>query len=236
MHIAFLDTNTDRSPFGLSHPKECDKFRALLQPFAPDWTYDDYYAPDGAFPADLSAYDGVMISGSVASVNDPDPWVAQLLDTIRTAVAAQVPVFGACFGHQAIAKAMGGTVSANPQGWVLGRYETHNHAPAPWMDTAPGPMALHAAHKEQVTTPPEGFTILAGTEAVPNGHMAMGRGVFSTQYHPELDRDFMLELFGEMTEITTTAVLDKARSGMTGAVDGARMAQWVVAFFQQAKS
>ena len=235
MHIAFLDTNTDRSAFGQSHPKECDKFRTLLQPFASDWTYDSFSAPDGAFPADLSAYDGVMISGSIASVNDPDAWVAQLLSTIRAAVDADVPVFGACFGHQAIAKALGGTVSANPQGWVLGRYETHNHTPAPWMKTPPGPMALHAAHKEQVTIPPVGATILAGTEAVPNGHMVLGRRVFSTQYHPELDSGFMLELFDEMAGSTAPTVLSDARAGMQGDVDDARMAQWVVAFFNQAK-
>lgn len=235
MHIAFLDTNTDRSDFGQSHPKECVKFRRLLTPYAPDWTYDDFYAPQGAFPEDLRGYDGVMISGSVASVNDPDPWVTQLMQVIREAVAADVPVFGACFGHQAIAKALGGTVSKNPQGWVLGRYETHNHTPAPWMGDTPGPMALNAAHKEQVMVPPPGATILAGTEAVPNGHMALGNRVFSTQYHPELDHDFMLELFDEMRGDADPEVLNLARAGMPGAIDSAQMARWIVAFFEQSK-
>jgi len=236
MHIAFIDTNTDRSAFGLSHPKEWEKFRTLLAPIAPDWRYDDFYAPDGAFPDLSRGYDGIMISGSVASVNDPAPWVAQLMDAIRAAVEAGVPVFGACFGHQAIAKALGGAVTKNPQGWVLGRFETHNHTPAPWMNTAPGPMALHAAHKEQVSAPPPGAQILAGTDTVPNGHMALGRKVFSTQYHPELDHAFMMALFDEMEGEADTAVLNAARAGMEGPVDSAQMARWIVAFFEQAKA
>ena len=137
---------------------------------------------------------------------------------------------------EAIAKALGGAVTKNPQGWVLGRFETHNHTPAPWMNTAPGPMALHAAHKEQVSAPPPGAQILAGTDTVPNGHMALGRKVFSTQYHPELDHAFMMALFDEMEGEADASVLNAARAGMEGPVDSAQMARWIVAFFEQAKA
>lgn len=233
MHIAFLDTNTDRSAFGLSHPSECEKFRALLGGPAPDWRYSDFRVSEGQFPDDLAGYDGVMISGSIASVNDPDAWIARLLDGIRAAKAAEIPVFGACFGHQAIAKALGGEVGKNPQGWVLGPYETHTHAPAIWMDRG-GSMVLQAAHKEQVLRPPPGTRIHAGTEAVPIGHLSIGNRIFGTQYHPELDRDFMAGLFDEMADLVAPEVLDQARDRLSRDVDDARMARWIVAFFEQA--
>ncbi|MCB1407058.1 MAG: type 1 glutamine amidotransferase [Rhodobacteraceae bacterium] len=234
MHIALIDTNTDLSDFGQSHPSEVQKFRALLAPHAPDWRLTGFRAPDGALPPDITAFDGMMISGSIASVNDPDAWVGEVLDLVREAVARNVPVFGACFGHQAIAKALGGTVGYNPQGWVLGRYETHNHSPAPWMDHL-GPMALTAAHKEQVLVPPPGAAIHAGTEAVPNGHLSLGNTVFSTQYHPELDAPFMHGLFDVMEGSVDPDTLAQARAGMDGPLDSDQFARWIVAFFEQAQ-
>ena len=42
----------------------------------------------------------------------------------QLANALRVPLFGACFGHQAIALALGGSVEANPGGWVFGTTAT----------------------------------------------------------------------------------------------------------------
>lgn len=75
---------------------------------------------DGIFPKDITAFDGVIITGSPASVHDDMPWVAPLLDQIREAFQSETPIFGACFGHQAIAVALGGGVTHNPKGWAFG--------------------------------------------------------------------------------------------------------------------
>ena len=232
MHIAFLDTNTDRSALATRHASEVMKFRTLLEPVAPDWQFHDFRVTEGAFPGALAGFDGVMISGSPASVNDPAPWVARLMDTIRQAVAAEVPVFGACFGHQAVAAALGGTVGYNPQGWVLGRVETVNHSPAPWMSGAKPAMALHAAHKEQVTALPPGARVLAGTDSVPHGHLALGARVFTTQYHPEITPDFMADLIEEMAPELAPELTKAARASLPGPLDDALMADWIARFFR----
>lgn len=236
MHIAVLDTNTDDSDFGRSHPEETEKFRQLLAPVAPEWRFTGYKVSAGDFPETLDGLDGLLVTGSVASVNDPDPWVTRLLDLIRDAHDQEVPVFGACFGHQAVAKALGGEVGDNPQGWVLGRYETANHAPAPWMNDAAPAMALHAAHKEQVTVPPPGARIHAGTKDVPYGHMSVGSKVFSTQYHPELSHDFMQGLIDHLDGELDADVLKGARTSLSGAVHDREMARWIKAFFEQAQA
>jgi len=236
MHIAFLDTNIDRSALAARHPGEVDKFRTLMGPAAPGWTYADFRVTEGHFPAALAGFDGVMISGSPASVNDPTPWMARLEAVIREAVAQGVPVFGACLGHQAVAKALGGRVGRNPQGWVLGRVESRIHAPAPWMAGAEPVVALHAAHNEQVLTLPPTARVLGGTDATPYGHLAYGAGVFTTQYHPELTRDFMLDLVGEMTPGLDAAIARTARESLAAPVDDARMARWIAAFFHQARN
>lgn len=235
MHIALLDANTDDSAFAARHPNEAEKFQALMTPAAPDMRLQGFRVVEGHFPDAPGAFDGLMISGSPASVNDPDEWIARLKALIRQAVAERVPVFGACFGHQAVAAALGGRVGPNPQGWVLGRAETENHNPAPWMAAAPTQMALHAAHNEQVLAPPEGARLLGGSAGCKVGQLALGEHVFTTQYHPEITRDFMAELLDELAGKVPDAVLAEARAGLDGPEHSALMARWIRDFFARAR-
>ena len=71
----------------------------------------DQGLPIPVSPADSS---GLVFMGGPMSVNDDQPWIADSLDLIRAAVAADIPVLGHCLGGQLMAKALGGTVSANP--------------------------------------------------------------------------------------------------------------------------
>lgn len=235
MHIAFLDANTDRSPLAARNPSEAEKFRALLQPHAPELVLHDFRATEGAFPEGLAGFDGIMVSGSPASVNDDGAWIARLLNLIREAVAAELPVFGACFGHQAVAQALGGTVGRNPQGWVLGRVQVPTLARAPWMPGAPVSVGLHAAHNEQVLVPPPGARTLGGTEATPHGHLALGLRVFSTQYHPEITSAFMDELIEALEDEIAPEAIARARTSRAEPLDSGLMAEWIAHFFAQAR-
>lgn len=235
MHIAVFDANIDASPFAARHPREGAKFRALLGPRAAGWRFSDFDVHKGVFPEALTGIDGILISGSPASVNDPDPWVERLMQVIREAVAEEIPVFGACFGHQAIARALGGTVGKNPdKGWRLGRVESAVLAPAPWIGAAQD-IALHAAHKEQVTVLPKGMTVLGGTADVPFGHLALGKRVYSTQYHPELDTAFMADLLGVMQPDLPAPVHEGAVASLEKPADNALKADWIARFLEQAR-
>ena len=236
MHIAFLDANTDRSPLAARNPSEAEKFRALLQPHAPELVLHDFRATEDAFPEGLAGFDGIMVSGSPASVNDDGAWIARLLDLIRAAVAQELPVFGACFGHQAVAQALGGTVGRNPQGWVLGRVQVPTLARAPWMPGAPASDGLHAAHNEQVLVHPPGARILGGTVATPHGHLALGSKVFSTQYHPEITSAFMDELIEALDGEIAPEAISRARTSRAEPLESGLMAEWIARFFAQARA
>ena len=68
--------------------------------------------------------DAILITGSGASANDDDVWVIQLQQYVRNMydrpLTQSVAILGSCFGHQIIAKALGGVVAANPNGWETG--------------------------------------------------------------------------------------------------------------------
>ncbi|MGV8984851.1 MAG: type 1 glutamine amidotransferase [Cypionkella sp.] len=235
MHIAVLVTNTDDSPFASGHPNDAEKFRAFLQPRRPGWQISTFDLPSGEFPADLSAYDGFIIGGSPASVNDDAAWIGRLMEGVRAIVAQGVPLFGACFGHQAIAVALGGKVTRNPGGWVFGVTSTQTKDPAPWMADATAPIRVNAAHSEQVTELPPGAQVIGGNAECPHGSFRIGTRVFTTQYHPEMSQAFMAALVEEYGPKLPPEVARAARASVAQPAEIDRMANWIVGFFEQAE-
>ena len=233
MHIAVLVTNTDDSGFAARHPRDDEKFRRLIATVRPTWRMTAFDLPKGAFPADPGGFDGLLIGGSPASVLDDTPWIARLLTLIRSAHAAGVPMVGACFGHQAIARALGGRVGANPGPFVLGAAETEITAPAPWMVGA-GRIRLAAAHGEQVAELPPGAEVVGRSDGCPIAAYRIGTRVFATQYHPEMTADFAAALVEEFAPYVPPAVGAAARAALQGGIEGPRFAEWIARFFEQA--
>ncbi len=71
-------------------------------------------------PASARAFAGIGMMGGPMSANDDLPWNAPLLDLLRDAVSADVPVIGHCLGGQLFAKSLGakiGRATATEIGW-----------------------------------------------------------------------------------------------------------------------
>ena len=119
-HIGVLMTATDTPPFAAEFPDDGEAFRNLLSPERPDWRFSIVYVKDNEFPERVRDYDGYVITGSPATVTDDRPWIRRLLGLIREIDAERIPLAGVCFGHQAIALALGGEVERAKQGWGFG--------------------------------------------------------------------------------------------------------------------
>ena len=124
---------------------------------------------------DPRAVDGVVALGSDRSVHaSTDPWIAPQLDFLRAAHEARVPVLGICFGGQALAAALGGTVTAAPRteiGWI--DVDGDDGYGGSWFTW----------HEDAFTVPP-GAVELARAPSGPQA-FALGRSV-GLQYHPEV--------------------------------------------------
>ena len=223
MHIALLMTNTDESEFAQARPKDGEKFTTMIQSVRPDWQVAVFPVKDGVFP-DLGArFDGWLIGGSPASVHDDDAWVTDLFALIRRLVAEGQPIFGACFGHQAIAMALGGHVAKNPGGWVFGLVETAIEGV---------PMKLYGSHVEQVVNLPPGAVVLGGTEECPVGSFAIPGRVMTTQYHPEMSHGFISDLVEEYASDLPPEVVTRARRSLTERADSEAIAERIARFFE----
>ena len=130
------------------------------------------------FPPDPSGFDLVASLGSDLSAAATDPaWIGDEVRFLGAAAEAGVPVLGLCFGGQALAIALGGSVrpADEPEvGWMDVITEDPAALPAgPW---------LHF-HWE-VFDPPPGARVLARSAA---GAAAFELGPhLATQFHPEV--------------------------------------------------
>ena len=150
---------TGQAPEGIraDWPSYPAMFETLLAPHLPGWTYQSVALSRGQTLPDPAGLDAILITGSPAGVYDDVPWMTSLMDFIRWAANAQVPQIGICFGHQAIAHALGAKVAKSDKGWGIGRHVYDVIAAPSWM-RAPPPdtFSLGVSHQDQVLPLPPG--------------------------------------------------------------------------------
>ena len=148
---------------------------------------------------DLDELSGIFVGGGPFNASDPpekksavqrrvEAEFDSLLDEV---VARDFPFLGACYGV--------GTVGAHQGAVIDGTYRepigvvevarTPAGAADPLLAALPDRFAAFVGHKEAITTLPASATLLASSESCPVQMFRVGRNVYATQFHPELDVD-----------------------------------------------
>ncbi len=96
-----------------------------------------------------------------------------------------VPVFGICYGFQAMAQALGGTVARTGTS-EYGRTEL-NVVGGELHSDLPGTQPVWMSHGDAVTSAPAGFEVIASSAGAPvAGFENRARRLAGVQYHPEV--------------------------------------------------
>lgn len=137
------------------------------------------------------AFSGLVFMGGPMSVNDDLPWIPPVLDLIRQAVAQDIPVLGHCLGGQLMAKALGGSVAANPVkeiGW--GDVQVDSHSAAwHWFGEMAGFNSFHW-HGETFQLPPQA-THLLSSQFCKNQAFSIADMHLGFQCHIEMTEDMV---------------------------------------------
>ncbi|WZH36788.1 MAG: glutamine amidotransferase [Microbacterium enclense] len=148
---------------------------------------------------DLDAISGILVGGSPFNASDPlekkspvqrrvESEMATLLDEV---VARDLPFLGACYGV--------GTLGTHLDAEIDGTYSepisvvevslTSEGRADPLAADLPDTFSAFVGHKEAITTLPPAATLLASSPTCPVQMFRVGRNVYATQFHPELDVD-----------------------------------------------
>ncbi len=139
----------------------------------------------------LDEVDALLIGGAGKySATQRYPWTEPLDDLVRRAVDRRLPILGSCWGHQIIARALGGRVIHDPDrselgcGWV-GLTDAGDKDPL--FCRFPDRFRANMGHHDRVVELPPGTTELARNDQPNQAFRLDGAPVYGTQFHSELD-------------------------------------------------
>jgi len=196
--------------------------------------------------ADMLSRDPValIVSGGPSSVYEEG---APTVD--QEVFEAGVPLLGICYGHQLLARALGGAVEKTGLR-EYGRTEAEIVDPGAVLDGSPATQTVWMSHGDTVNRAPEGFTVGAKTAGSPVAAIEdRDRRMVGVQWHPEvrhtplgqdLLENFLYRVAGIDPDWTNEGVIDeqvtrirdrvgdgRAICGLSGGVDSAVVAALV---------
>ncbi len=233
MKLTIIESGLPPEDIRADWPRYPAMFEALIGQVDDGFTYETCSIVTGdAFP-DPATLDGVIHTGSAYGVYDDVDWMADLMGFIRDAAAANVPQFGICFGHQAMAEALGGKVVKSDKGWGVGRHEYDTPHRPDWMGTGPERFALAVSHQDQVVAVPEGTHVTARSDFCEYAGLAYaGSPSASFQGHPEFDAGFCSALHELRRERIGSDLVDDALASFAAPLDSVSVARWMADFFR----
>ena len=233
MHIAILQagrTNPDMPAEFQDYP---DMFKTLFaaQISNDGFAFSNVPVIDGVFPESVNDYDGYLVTGSAYGVYDDAAFIADLMAFIQQIFAAGKPLVGICFGHQAIANALGGHAAKFDGGWGIGTMQVQMVGEADWIPADIERLDLIHVHQDQVTSLPPQAVRLAESDFCKNAAFSIGNRVFSIQGHPEFTPAYTNALISIREDRIGKDRAAVARSSLETPHDGNRVGGWILDFF-----
>lgn len=142
------------------------------------------FVDEPAIP-DLESYDGIVLSGSTASVYDEthETWVEPASEIVRRCRDDGIPLLGVCFGHQLVHRALGGVVEHDRRRATFVGMEGIDRKDSLLDGVSPAVPVLHA---DLVVDPGDGLETTARTAY--NDHFCSRHTdapIWTVQFHPE---------------------------------------------------
>ena len=232
MKIGILKTDAVRPEWVPEFGEYPDMFIRLLGDRDPDLEFSVYDVMLDEYPASIDDVDAYLVTGSKFGVYEDLPWIHRLLDFLRELHAHKKKTIGICFGHQAIAHALGGRAAKVDAGWGVGLHR-HCFTQKPnWFDAGDAEFPVLVSHQDQVVEIAEGAVTLAGSEFCPNAVCQLGDHILTFQGHPEFVNAYVREIIefrrAKIGEETASAGL----KSLEGRPATDRMAAWMLRFLR----
>lgn len=190
-----------------------------------------YDAVGGELPSSPDECDAWLATGSRHSAYERLPWIDATAAFLRDVHDAARPFVGICFGHQLLARALGGTVERAATGWGAGVRPVDVVRAEPWMDPPRPAVRLHFLHQDQVTAVPDGAAVLACAGHCEIAAFRVGR-MLGIQAHPEFTAPYAEALITERTGRIGADRTAGALASLATPTDEGVVARWLNSFLE----
>jgi GMP synthase-like glutamine amidotransferase len=194
--------------------------------------FTTYRVFEGEFPDSVRVCDGWITTGSRHSVNDHTDWTYRLADFVQRIFEADRRLVGICYGMQMMAKALGGTVTSDVNGWNVGMTTSQIHTREAWMaKTVGATVNLLVNHKEQVTKLPVNSRCIASSVSCPNAIIGLGSSMIGFQGHPEFTPEYARALMELRRGVIPAERIDAGLASLAMALDSDHIFRSIMDFF-----
>ena len=190
----------------------------------------NFYVIDGQFPDHIDSCDIYISTGSKASVNDEVNWINELEYFIKQLYQANKVFIGICFGHQLIAKALGGKVEKSPKGWGIGIATAVVEQTKPWMQPLQKKIKLIVSHQEQISQLPPNTEVLMASDFCPYSMIKVGTSFIGLQGHPEFSYRYSQALMNSRKHLIPAQRIQQGQESLTEQADDMLIMQWLLHF------
>jgi GMP synthase (glutamine-hydrolysing) len=226
LHIGFASTDINRR-----HLPSPQRFHKLLKPFLPGVVWTTINCLEDALPTEVDAYDGYLITGGKYSVFEDLDWQYNLFDFIKSLFNASKPLVGICYGHQAIAHALGGQVDRSDKGWGVGVKQTSIVDQPSWIGHPLKVIDLLSMHQDQVIQMPMDAKCFLSDQFCRFAGYYIDNRVLAIQQHPEFTPELCRDLIVGRKE-RIGGRYESALKSLTTKHQGKIAGQWIANFFK----
>ena len=185
------------------------------------------------YPQSIDECDGYLITGSKLSVYDAEDWIRKLEIFVQELNERKKALLGVCFGHQLIAKALGGKSEKASVGWTLGVQNYKFQDTFPWVNNQSQSVGLIHSHQDQVIELPEQAELIASNSRVPIAMFKIGDHIMSMQGHPEFTSEYANAVATMRKDVLGKELYQQASESLKNQIaDNVEVAKWWVDFFR----
>ena len=168
--------------------------------------------------------DAVILTGSHSMVTHEESWSLEVEKWLPKLIENEVPLLAICYGHQLLAKSLGGVSGYHENGMEIGSVDINlaeNAKNDEIFSKLQNSFKAHTIHSQTVIKLPKNATRLAFNNHDKNHAFRVGNCAWGVQFHPEFDKNIMnlyikeiakkkdldvekLSSFSENTNVATT--------------------------------
>lgn len=179
----------------------------------------------------LTKNDAVILTGSHSMVTHEESWSLEVEKWLPKLIEDKVPLLAICYGHQLLAKSLGGVSGYHENGMEIGSVDINLEEDAKndeIFSKLQNSFKAHTIHSQTVIKLPKNATRLAFNSHDKNHAFRVGNCAWGVQFHPEFDENIMnlyikevakkkdldvekLTSFSENTNVATTILKEFER-------------------------
>ncbi len=237
MRIGILETATLAPEVKNEYGSYAEMFQRLFLSVDDQVAFNVYPVINGQYPGSNDECDAFLITGSKFDAHGEEPWIIKLRDYIVDLHEQRKKLIGICFGHQLIARALGGLSQRSKNGWGVGNVSSEINQVKPWMGDENDPsfkkqFSLLVSHQDQVVKLPDQATLISSSKHCPISGFQVASHILTFQGHPEFTADYLRYTMNKRRDLIGEEKYNKAIDSLKRPDDSLLVTRWMLNFIK----